>query len=250
MLDPTQRRRRTLDAVKTLLHRESIVQPLVLVFEDLHWIDGETQAFLDSLVESLPATRILLLVNYRPEYQHGWGSKTYYTQRRIDPLPAENAQELLSATLGDDAALSSLKNVLIERTSGNPFFLEESMRTLIEDGALVGSQGAYRLAGESVEVEIPATVQGVLAARIDRLSGRTKRLLQTAAVVGKDIPYELLLAAAGTSEDEVKRGLGELQTAEFVYETRLFPQFDGSGNLTIDRDQSLIGLLKPGQQQH
>lgn len=223
MLDPTQRRRRTLDAVKTLLHRESIVQPLVLVFEDLHWIDGETQAFLDSLVESLPATRILLLVNYRPEYAHGWGGKTYYTQSRIDPLPAENAQELLSATLGDDAALLPLKNVLIERTSGNPFFLEESMRALIEGGAFVGSPGAYRLATESVEVEIPATVQGVLAARIDRLPGRTKRLLQTAAVVGKDIPYDLLLAAAGTSEDEVRRGLGELQTAEFVYETRLFP---------------------------
>ena len=99
-LDPPQRRQRTLDAVKRLLLRESQVQPLMLLVEDLHWIDGETQALLDGLVESLPTARLLLLVNYRPEYQHAWGSKTYYQQLRIDPLPAESADDLLTSLLG------------------------------------------------------------------------------------------------------------------------------------------------------
>ena len=145
-LDPPQRRQRTLDALKRVLLRESQVQPLVLVFEDLHWIDTETQALLDSLVESLPTARVLLLVNYRPEYQHGWGSKTYYTQLRLDPLPPASANELLQALLGDDPSLAPLTQLLIARTQGNPFFLEESVRTLVETQVLVGERGAYRLA--------------------------------------------------------------------------------------------------------
>ena len=141
-LDPPQRRQRTLDGLKRVLLRESQVQPLLLVFEDLHWIDTETQALLDSLVESLPTARLLLLVNYRPEYQHGWGSKTYYTQLRLDPLPPASAEEFLQALLGDDPSLAPLKQLLIARTEGNPFFLEESVRTLVETGVLVGEPGA------------------------------------------------------------------------------------------------------------
>ena len=129
-LDPPQRRQRTLDALKRVLLRESQVQPLLLVFEDLHWMDAETQALLDRLVESLPTARLLLLVNYRPEYQHGWSGKTYYTQLRLDPLLAVSADELLHALLGDDASLKPLTPLLIARTEGNPFFLEESVRTL------------------------------------------------------------------------------------------------------------------------
>src|SRR6185436_16629731 len=133
-LDPLQRRQRTLDALKRLLLRESQVQPLLLVCEDLHWIDGETQAVLDGLVESLPTARLLLLVNYRPEYQHPWGSKTYYQQLRLDPLPPRSAEELFQVLAGDDESLLPLQRVLIERTEGNPFFLEESVRTLAETG--------------------------------------------------------------------------------------------------------------------
>jgi class 3 adenylate cyclase len=168
-LDPLQRRRRTLDAVKRLLLRESQGQPLLVVFEDLHWIDSETQALLDGIVESLPAARLLLLVNYRPEYQHAWGSRTYYTQLRLDPLPPETAERLLGALLGLDAGLDPLKRVLIARTEGNPFFLEESVRALVETGALAGECGAYRLARPLSSIQVPATVQAVLAARIDLL---------------------------------------------------------------------------------
>ena len=122
-LDRAQRRQRTLEAGKQLLLRESQVQPLLVLFEDLHWIDAETQAFLDGLIESLPTARVLLLVNYRPEYEHAWGRKTYYLQLRIDPLPPQSADALLTVLLGEDPALQPLKRVLIERTEGNPFFL-------------------------------------------------------------------------------------------------------------------------------
>jgi predicted ATPase len=183
-LDPAQRRRRTLDAVKRLLLRESQAQPLLVVVEDLHWIDSETQALLDGLVESLPAARLLLLVNYRPEYQHAWGSRTYYTQLRLDPLPPESAEELLGALLGSDAGLEPLKRVLIARTEGNPFFLEESVRALVETASLLGERGAYRLERPLPTIQVPATVQAVLAARIDRLSPGDKALLQTVPARG------------------------------------------------------------------
>jgi class 3 adenylate cyclase/tetratricopeptide (TPR) repeat protein len=223
-LDPPLRRRRTLEALKRVLVRESQVQPLLLVFEDLHWIDAETQALLDSLVESLPTVRLLLVVNYRPEYQHGWGSKTYYTQLRLDPLPPANAEEFLQALLGDDASLVPLMQLLIARTQGNPFFLEESVRTLVETGVLVGERGAYRLATPLDRLQVPVTVQAVLAARIDRLPPEEKRLLQTAAVIGTEVPLPLLQAIADVSEEALHRGLAHLQAAEFLYETHLFPE--------------------------
>jgi class 3 adenylate cyclase/tetratricopeptide (TPR) repeat protein len=222
-LDPPQRRQRALDAFKRLLLRESQVQPLVLVFEDLHWIDSETQSLLDSLVASLPTARLLLLVNYRPEYQHAWGSKTSYTQLRLDPLPAVSVDEFLRALLGDDASLQPLIPLLMARTEGNPFFLEESVRTLVETGVLVGERGTYRLGPTPPTIQVPATVQAVLAARIDRVSPDEKRLLQTAAVIGTDVPFTLLQAIADLPEDALHRGMAHLQAAEFLYETRLFP---------------------------
>ena len=166
-LEPPQRRQRTLEALKRVLLRESQVQPL-------------------------------LLVNYRPEYQHGWGSKTYYTQLRLDPLPPASAEAVLDALLGQDPSLAPLKRLLIERTEGNPFFLEESVRTLVETG--------------------------VLAARIDRLPPEEKQLLQAAAVIGTEVPLPLLQAIAELPETTLHRGLAHLQAAEFLYETRLFPE--------------------------
>jgi predicted ATPase len=207
-----------------VLLRESQVQPLLLVFEDLHWIDTETQALLDSLVERLPTARLLLLVNYRPEYQHGWGSKTYYRQLRLDPLPPVSAEEFLQVLLGDDPSLTALKRLLIARTEGNPFFLEESVRTLVETGMLVGERGAHHLAHPVEGLQMPATVQAILAARIDRLPPEDKRLLLTAAAMGMEVPWSLLYAIADTPESELHRGLGQLQAAEFLYETSLFPE--------------------------
>ena len=242
-LDPPQRRQRTLEALKRLLLRESQEQPLLVVFEDLHWIDAETQALLDSLVGSLPTARLLLLVNYRPEYQHGWGGKTYYTQVRLDPLPPQSAEALLQAVLGDDAGLQPLTQRLIAQTQGNPFFLEESVRTLVETQMLVGERGAYRLAQALPAIQVPATVQAVLAARIDRLPPEEKRLLQTAAVLGMEVPYAVLQAIGEMPEEALRLGLTHLQAAEFVYETRLFPELEYTFTHALTHEVAYGSLL-------
>jgi class 3 adenylate cyclase/tetratricopeptide (TPR) repeat protein len=243
-LDPPQRRRRTLDALKRLLIRESQVQPLLLVCEDLHWIDAETQALLDSLVESIPTARLLLLVNYRPEYNHGWGSKTYYTQLHLDPLPPTSAEEFLHALLGEDPSLAPLTPLLIACTGGNPFFLEESVRTLMETGVLVGERRAYRLAQPLDGLQVPATVQAVLAARIDRLPSEEKRLLQTAAVIGTEVPWPLLQAIADVPEEALHHGLTRLQAAEFVYEARLFPELEYTFKHALTHEVAYGSLLQ------
>jgi len=225
-LDPPHRRQRTFDAVKRLLLKQSQVQSLVLVFEDLHWIDSETQALLDNLVEALPTARLLLLVDYRPEYHHAWANKTYYTQLRIDPLSRESAEGFLRDLVGNDIALQPLKDSLVERTEGNPFFLEEIVRTLVETKVLGGERGAYHLTKPLEEIQVPATVQAVLAARIDRLPPEEKQFLQSASVIGENIPFTLLQVIAETSEEQLRRGFAHLQAAEFVYETSVFPELE------------------------
>jgi class 3 adenylate cyclase/tetratricopeptide (TPR) repeat protein len=243
-LDPPQRRQRILDGIKRLLLRESQVQPLVVLFEDLHWIDAETQAFLESLVESLPTARLLLLVNYRPEYRHGWGGKTYYRQLQINPLAPESAEALLDALLGNDTALAPLKRLMIERTEGNPFFVEESVRSLVETGVLAGERGAYRVTRIVQGLRVPATAQAMLAARIDRLDPEDKRLLQAAAVIGTDVPFSLLQAVADEPEDRLRQGLAQLQATEFLYETRLFPDLEYTFRHALTHEVAYGGLLQ------
>ncbi len=249
-LDPPERRRRTLDAVKRLLLREARVQPLLLVFEDLHWIDSESQVFLDSLVDSLPTTRVLLLVNYRPEYRHDWGNKTYYTQVRLDALPRESAEELLDSLLGPDDRHTPLKRLVIERTEGNPFFLEETMRALVETKVLVGERGAYRLAGGLGDLRVPATVQAILAARIDRLPPDEKRLLQAASVIGKDVPFTLLQAIADADDVALRRQIAHLQAAEFLYESRLFPDLEYTFKHALTHEVAYGSLLHERRRAH
>jgi class 3 adenylate cyclase/tetratricopeptide (TPR) repeat protein len=243
-LDPPQRRQRILEAVKRLLLREGQVQPLLLLFEDLHWMDSESQALLDSLIESLPTARVLLLVSYRPEYQHPWGSKTYYTQLRIDPLPSQTAEELLTALLGQDGTLEPLKRALIERTEGNPFFLEESVQTLVETKVLVGDRGAYRMTKAPEPWQIPATAQAIVAARIDRLPPEDKRLLQAASVIGKDVPFTLLRAIADVPENSLRRGLTQLQAAEFLYERSLFRDLEYTFKHALTHEVAYASVLQ------
>jgi class 3 adenylate cyclase/tetratricopeptide (TPR) repeat protein len=242
-LQPAHRRRQTHDGIRRLLVRESQIQPLCVVFEDLHWIDVETQAMIDGLVDTLPAARILLLVNYRPEYRHAWSGKTYYLQIRLDPLPETSASELLDTLLGPGASLSSLKRLLIERTQGNPFFLEESVRTLVEAGVVDGQPGAYWLSRAPGTIQVPPTVQAVLAARIDRLAPEDKTVLQSASAVGKDVPYAVLSAIADVPEDMLRDQIGRLQAAEFLYETKLFPDLEYTFKHAVTHDVTYGSLL-------
>jgi class 3 adenylate cyclase/tetratricopeptide (TPR) repeat protein len=217
-MDAQIRRRRTLDAIKRILLRESLNQPLMLIFEDLHWIDEETQAFLNLLADSIGTAKILLLVNYRPEYQHQWGSKTYYTQLRLDPLGKERAEEMLAALLGEGKDLIPLKRLIIVRTEGNPFFMEETVQVLLDEGALLRDGPAIKVTKSLNKLKIPPTVQGILAARIDRLPAAEKELLQTVAVIGKDFPLALVREITKKPDDEIDSMLNNLQLAEFIYE--------------------------------
>jgi class 3 adenylate cyclase/tetratricopeptide (TPR) repeat protein len=242
-LGAERRRKGTLEAIRRVLLRESRTQPLLLVFEDLHWIDDDTRALLESLVESLPSHPMLLLVNYRPEYRHGWGGKTYYGQIRLDPLVAASAEALLDALLGSDRELAPLRSLLIARTEGNPFFLEESVRALAETGVLAGERGAYRQVRAGQIVQLPETVQALLAARIDRLLPDDKSLLQSASVIGTTVPFTLLRALAERPGDDLAARLAELQSAEFIYETRLFPEAEYQFKHALTQEVAYEGLL-------
>jgi class 3 adenylate cyclase/tetratricopeptide (TPR) repeat protein len=224
-MDAQIRRRRTQDALKRILLRESLNQPLIVVFEDLHWIDSETQALLNLLADSIANARILLLVNYRPEYRHEWGHRTHYTQLRLDPLSAAGAEEMMDALLGDGKDLVALKHLIIERTEGNPFFVEEIVQALFEDGALQRN-GSVKLARSMNAVKVPATVQAVLAARIDRLPPEEKELLQALAVIGREFPAGLVRAVAQRTEAALDGMLSHLQGAEFIYEQPAFPEVE------------------------
>ncbi|MBV8356790.1 MAG: hypothetical protein JO189_02485, partial [Deltaproteobacteria bacterium] len=216
-MDPQVRRRHTQEAIKRLLLRESLNQPLMVIFEDLHWIDGETQSLLNLLVDSIATARILLLVNYRPEYRHEWGNRTHYSQLRLDPLGYESAEAMLASLLGEAPELAPLKRLIVERTEGNPFFMEEAVQALLDEGALARN-GAIKLMRPLAELKIPPTVQAVLAARIDRLPVADKELLQTLAVIGKDLASSVIEAVAGQSEARLEPMLTDLQLGEFIYE--------------------------------
>jgi class 3 adenylate cyclase/predicted ATPase len=216
-MDPKIRQRRTLNAIKQIIIRESVVQPTVVIFEDLHWIDGETQALLDLVADSIANTRVLLLVDYRPEYRHEWSGRTHYFQLRLDPLLGQNAAAMLSALLSNGAELDSLKRLIAERTSGNPFFMEEMVEALFEQGILARN-GTVKLIRPLSQAHLPVTVQGVLAARVDRPQAADRDLLCTLAVVGHEFPLRLVQRIATTPADELEQRLSRLQAGEFVYE--------------------------------
>jgi class 3 adenylate cyclase/tetratricopeptide (TPR) repeat protein len=225
-LEPQEKRSQTFQALLQLFLCDSRRQPLLMVFEDLHWVDAETQAFLDILVDSLPVSRIFLLVNYRPGYSHTWGNKDYYTRIRVDPLSFDGANELIESLSGNCEDLAALKELLAKRTEGNPFFIEEIVRSLTESGVLVGSKGAYRPGIAIDSIRIPGSVRTVVADRVDRLPTAQKQLLQTAAVIGLIVPFGLLRAVTELPERELSEYLSDLQASEFLYESNLFPELE------------------------
>jgi len=215
--DPQIKRQRTLDAIKRIVLRESLNQPLVVIFEDLHWIDAQTQALLDLLADGLARTNVLLLVNYRPEYRHEWTNKSYYSQLRLDPLGGADGLAMLSALLGESVELNPLKRLIAERTGGNPFFIEEIVQALFDEGVLV-RDGAVKLTRSLSQLQLPPTAQGMLAARIDRLATEQKELLQTLAVIGRESSLGLMRQVVSDTDSQMERMLADLQAAEFIYE--------------------------------
>jgi adenylate cyclase len=223
-MDPEARQRQLFGMTRRLVRARSQREPAVSLLEDLHWIDGGTEAFVETLVEALPGTRTLVLVNYRPEYRADWMQRSYYQQLPLTPLGPEAITELLRDLLGSDPSLADLGDRIQERTGGNPFFTEEVVQSLIEAGSLEGSSGAYRLVKPADVAAIPASVQAVLAARIDRLREREKQVLQTGSVIGRSFSGPILKGVTDLPETDLTASLSSLQRAEFIYEEALYPE--------------------------
>jgi class 3 adenylate cyclase/tetratricopeptide (TPR) repeat protein len=242
-LDPPERRQRTVEALRRVCVRESRVQPLLVVMEDLHWIDSETHALLDHLLDGVPSVRAAMLLTYRPEFSDRWTGHPNCLEIALGPLERTSAQELLQALLGTRSDLGTLTRLLVERTGGNPFFLEESVRSLAEVGVLAGEPGAYRLARALPEAPVPPSIHAVLAARIDRLDPEDKWILQCAAVVGTTVTQAILAAIVQLPESELRQRLGRLERAGFLHEMSLFPEPEWSFRHGLTCEVAYQGLL-------
>jgi len=247
-LSSEEKHDRILDAAVALLQRLAEQKKVVLLIEDLHWIDTRSKGFLDRLLDGIAAIPIFVLVNFRPEFAHDWAGRSGFQQINLEPLEDEDAAELAQVLLGMDESVSELKRHLIERTRGMPLYLEESVRSLFETGFLIGEIGAYRLADVSAEAAlnaVPPTVQSVIAARIDRLAPSAKRLLQSAAVIGRDFSWELLSAVAeDNNAADLQDNLAALRAADFIQELRRFPKPDFIFKHAFTQEVAYASLLK------
>jgi class 3 adenylate cyclase/tetratricopeptide (TPR) repeat protein len=223
-MSPEARQRSLAEVLCRLTSNPSRRKTLVLVVEDLHWVDEGSQTMLNGLIEGFEGTRTLVLVNYRPEYTPAWSEHPRWEAIELTPLRREDTRELLRDLAGEDPSLDGLDEPIHERTGGNPFFIEEIVRELAESGYLEGERGAYRLARPIEDAGVPVTVQAVLAARIDRLSHDAKQLLQVASVLGKEVSAEALGMAAGLGTDAIEPSLRELIAGGFLYEAEIYPQ--------------------------
>jgi tetratricopeptide (TPR) repeat protein len=224
-LEPKDKRERTFEAIRNLLIRLSQDKPLVLAVEDLHWIDKTSEEFLDFLIGSLAANRILLILLYRPEYTHQWGSKSYYAQIGVDQLKLDHCAELVRSILEEGEVAPELRELILGRAAGNPLFMEELTHTLLENGSIERKEGRFVLSARVSEMQIPGTVQGIIAARMDRLEENIKRTMQVASVIGRDFAFRILHTITEMKE-ELKSYLNNLQRLEFIYEKSLFPELE------------------------
>ncbi|SPS02437.1 adenylate/guanylate cyclase domain-containing protein [Cupriavidus taiwanensis] len=242
MMEASVRRQRTFDAIVRLLVCESEMQPLMVLFDDLQWLDSETEAFLNVLADQVPRASILLLVNYRPEYAQLAGIPCHL-KLHLEPLGQADAQGFLTALLGDHASLESLKREIQTKTEGNPFFMEEVVTTLAEENVLHGERGNFRLEQSIVSLHIPTTVQGVLASRIDRLSPVQKESLQTLAIIGKEFTLSLVRQVTALPDQALHAMLGELQTGDFIYERPAFPELEYAFKHALTQEVAASSLL-------
>jgi len=243
-LDPEVRQRQLIGIMREVIRTLNEEQPTVTMVEDLHWLDDASAEFIEHMVDARAGTRNLLLLNFRPEFRAEWMQKSWYRQIPLTPLGRDAIAELLADLLGKDPSLAGLATPIHERTRGNPFFTEEVAQTLIESGHLQGERGAYKLVTPIERLEVPATVQAVLAARIDRLPDREKRLLQVASVIGKDFAEPLLAAVAELANDDLKAALAALRRAEFIHEQAIYPVVEYSFKHPLTQEVALGSLLK------
>jgi predicted ATPase len=241
-LEPQQKRERTFETIRDLLISISQIKPLILAVEDLHWIDRTSEEFLDYLIEWIAKTPIMLTLLYRTEYRHQWGSKTYYNRIGLDHLGTGSSTELVRAMLVDGEIAPELKDLILERAAGNPLFMEEFTYSLKENGTIQRENDRYVLSRSISELYVPDTIQGIIAARMDRLEDNLKRTMQVASVIGRDFAFRILQAITDMRE-ELKSYLLNLQGLEFIYEKRLFPELEYIFKHALTREVAYNSLL-------
>jgi class 3 adenylate cyclase/tetratricopeptide (TPR) repeat protein len=224
-LEPKEKRDRTFEALRDLMIRGSEEKPLVIAVEDVHWIDKTSEEFIDYVIEWLANTRILLILLYRPEYTHQWGSKSYYSKIGLNQLDTQSSAELVKAILEGGEVAPVLRQLILNRAAGNPLFLEEFTHTLIENGSIERKDEKYVLSRKASDIQVPDTIQGIISARMDRLEDNLKRTMQVASVIGRDFAFRILQTITGMKE-EIKSHLLNLQGLEFIYEKSLFPELE------------------------
>ena len=241
-LEPDQKRKRTFEAVRDLLIRGSQEQPLVLAVEDLHWIDRTTQELLDYMIRWLPRTRILLILLYRPEYTHPWGSKSYYRMIGVNQLSAPFSADLIGALLEGGDVVPELRELILSRTSGNPLFMEELTRALLENGSIENIGNRFILRRDITGIQVPDTIQGIILARMDRLEENLKRIMQVSSVIGREFAFRILETISDLKSD-LKSQLINLQGLEFIYEKSLFPELEYIFRHALVREVAYNSLL-------
>ena len=224
-LEPKEKREKTFEAIRDILVRGSQERPLILTVEDIHWIDKTSEEFLNYMIGWLPNSPIMLLLLYRPEYTHPWGSKSYYTKVGLDQLGTDSSGELVKAILEEGEVAPELRQLILNRAAGNPLFMEEFTHTLLENGSIERKDEKYVLRGKASQIQVPDTIQGIIAARLDRLEDNLKRTMQVASVIGRDFAFRILQTITGMREG-LKSNLLNLQGLEFIYEKNLFPELE------------------------
>jgi len=241
-LQPQVKREKTFEAIQDLFSRESQNRPLILVVEDHHWIDKTSEEFLNYLIEWLANAHIMLILLYRPEYTHQWGSKSCYSKIGLTQLTTQSSAELVQAMLEDGEVVPELKELVLSRAGGNPLFMEEFTGTLLENGSIEKRDKKYVLTRKASEIQVPDTIQGIIAARIDRVEESLKRIMQVASVIGREFAFSILQTITGMRE-ELKSHLLNLQGLEFIYEKRLFPELEYIFKHAITQEVAYNSLL-------
>jgi class 3 adenylate cyclase/tetratricopeptide (TPR) repeat protein/ribosomal protein L40E len=242
-LEPMQKREKTFEAIRDLLVYGSQNRPIILVVEDLHWIDKTSEEFLDYLIGWLAGARILLILLYRPEYTHHWGSKSYYNRIGLDQLTPKSSAELIRSILQDGEAVPELRELILDRAAGNPLFMEEFTHTLLENGSIRCKDRKCVLIKNASEIQVPDTIEGIIAARMDRLEDDIKRTMQVASVIGRDFAFRILETITEMRQG-LKSYLLNLQGLEFIYEKNLFPELEYVFKHALTQEVAYNSLLQ------
>jgi len=242
-LEPMQKREKTFEAIRDLLIRQSQKRSIILIVEDLHWIDKTSEAFLCYLIEWLANSRILLILPYRPEYTHKWGRKSNYNRIGLDQLTPKSSTDLIQAILREGDPVPKLRELILHRAAGNPLYIEEFTHTLLENGSILCRDQKCELIKNASEIQLPDTIQGIIAARMDRLEDNLKRTMQVASVIGRDFAFRIL-ETISEMRKELKPYLLNLQGLEFIYEKRLFPELEYAFKHALTQEVAYNSLLQ------